>query len=521
MMRSIFYIPIPLTVAMLCMHSSHVYDITVLVLGLDNAGKTTFLANLLHEPASCVVPTIGYRNVRYKYKRAQITLVDLGGGPSIRSIWPNYYADAHAAVFILDASDTERLEESRRVFFEMSQHPLMLDKPVMVFGNKQDKIESGAACDIEQMLGLKDTYSSSASHQSDTTSVDNLSAELALAHNSQGGSADDVISTPTSNTHVARSTLHVSIPDIRGYISSRKGIVRFRYCSAIDQRREMRRKVILKSLSWLLRCVRVDWNALEARVCNDSADQKERELRERRERSEQVRLIREKREREEGGEQGNRPESARAQNNPFLPISRAVEKAETREQTVTAVQVMSYSSEEREDTPPPDSEEAVAIIAQYFQDISEKTSNDNNCTILGMKKSAYVEHVSSEPTMYSNHNNSEEFLRTRYPLHTIHEGASNQPHSKRRGHNRITPTGSNFQSLGPLRSSPGSPPSSILQTFQKSAYKQVSEVYPLIPSNPWCRPFSPVSENSEEEKEKFNEHEMQSRSLPDITDCTD
>ena len=501
---------------MLCIHSRHIYDVTVLVLGLDNAGKTTFLANLLHEPTSSVVPTIGYRNVKFKYKRAHITLVDLGGGTSIRNIWPNYYADAHAAIFILDASDTERVGESRRVFLEMSQHPLMLDKPVLIFGNKQDMMQPGTAYEIEQILDL---HSSSASHRSDTCSMGNLSAELALSQNSQGGSADDIIiSTANSNTHVVKSILHVSTPNIRecslAPSVAGKETVRFRFCSAIDQRKEMRRKVILKSISWLLRCVRSNWNALEERVCNDSAGQKERELRERRERSEQVRLIREKREREHGGEQMNRPDSAKAQNNPFLPIARAAEKAESREQTVTTVQVISCLSEEREDTPPPDSNEAVAIISQYFQDIS-----DNSCTILGMKKSSYIEHVSSDPIINSNHNNPEEFLRERYPLHTIHEGASSQSHPKRCGRNRVTPIGSNFQSLGPLRSSPGSPPSSTLHTFQKSAHRQGNEVYPLIPSNPWCRPFTPVRET--EEKEKSNEHEMQSRSLPDFTDCTD
>ena len=505
---------------MLCIHSRHVYEVTVLVLGLDNAGKTTFLANLLHEPASCVVPTIGYRNVKYKYKRAHITLVDLGGGPSIRSIWSNYYAEAHAAIYILDASDTERLEESRRVFLEMSQHPLMLAKPMLVFGNKQDKMEPGVANDIEQILGLRDLNSSSASHRSDTHSMDNLSAELALAYNSQGGSLDDVINTPNSNTHVVKSTLHVSTPNLGEYSSpvpgaAGKAMVRFRYCSAINQRKEMRIKVILKSISWLLRCVRSNWNVLEMRVCIDTEAQKERELRERRERTEQVRLIREKREREQQGEQGNRPHSANTAN-PFLPIARAVEKAESREQTVTTIQVI--ATDEREDMPPPDSEEAVAVIAQYFQDASEKINK--NYTILGMEKSVYVQHVSSDPMIHSNHINSEEFLRMRYPLDTIHEGVSSQSHPKRRGRNRVAPLDSN--SLGPLRSSPGSPPSSILQTFQKSAHRQVSEVYPLIPSNPWCRPFSPVSENSvEEEREKFNEREMQSRSLPDISDCTD
>ena len=41
---------------------------------------------------------------------------DLGGQRDIRSIWPKYYDECHAVVFVLDAVDQGRLAESWQVF---------------------------------------------------------------------------------------------------------------------------------------------------------------------------------------------------------------------------------------------------------------------------------------------------------------------------------------------------------------------------------------------------------------------
>jgi ADP-ribosylation factor related protein 1 len=41
---------------------------------------------------------------------------DLGGQRGIRSIWPKYYDDCHAVVYVVDAVDPERLSEGWEVF---------------------------------------------------------------------------------------------------------------------------------------------------------------------------------------------------------------------------------------------------------------------------------------------------------------------------------------------------------------------------------------------------------------------
>lgn len=47
-----------------------------------------------------------------------LRLFDLGGQRDIRSIWPKYYDECHAVVFVLDAMDQVRLGETWEVFGE-------------------------------------------------------------------------------------------------------------------------------------------------------------------------------------------------------------------------------------------------------------------------------------------------------------------------------------------------------------------------------------------------------------------
>jgi GTPase SAR1 family protein len=62
-------------------------NIFLLMLGLDNSGKTCTAKSLVGEPLSDVTPTIGFAKVMTKYKGFKVTLFDLGGSKSFRGIW--------------------------------------------------------------------------------------------------------------------------------------------------------------------------------------------------------------------------------------------------------------------------------------------------------------------------------------------------------------------------------------------------------------------------------------------------
>ena len=91
-------------------------NIVLLMLGLDNAGKTCTAKMLVGEDLETVAPTIGFSKVSTKYKGFNVTIYDLGGSKSFRGIWPKYYHEVHGFIFVVDSADDQRLDETAEVF---------------------------------------------------------------------------------------------------------------------------------------------------------------------------------------------------------------------------------------------------------------------------------------------------------------------------------------------------------------------------------------------------------------------
>mgnify|MGYP002718785499 CR=1 FL=1 len=75
---------------------------------------------------------------------------DLGGQRDIRSIWPKYYDECHAVVFVLDAVDQARLSETWEVFDEVLNSPRLLNLPLLLLANKQDAPGSLSVAEIRE-----------------------------------------------------------------------------------------------------------------------------------------------------------------------------------------------------------------------------------------------------------------------------------------------------------------------------------------------------------------------------------
>mmetsp|Transcript_88 Transcript_88/g.14 ORF Transcript_88/g.14 Transcript_88/m.14 type:complete len:86 (+) Transcript_88:21-278(+) len=63
----------------------------MLILGLDNAGKTTILYKLHLNEVVQTSPTIGFNIETVTYKNLKFQVWDLGGQTSIRPYWRSYY----------------------------------------------------------------------------------------------------------------------------------------------------------------------------------------------------------------------------------------------------------------------------------------------------------------------------------------------------------------------------------------------------------------------------------------------
>jgi len=133
-------------------------NICLLIVGLDNAGKTCTAKSIVGESLDNVAPTVGFSRAEHKYKGYQVTIYDLGGSKSFRGIWNKYYDEVHGLIFVVDSSDSTRIDECRAVLKEMLENSLVQGKPILLLCNKsdidqaQDEVELVSKLDVEALV---------------------------------------------------------------------------------------------------------------------------------------------------------------------------------------------------------------------------------------------------------------------------------------------------------------------------------------------------------------------------------
>ena len=96
-------------------------EVRILILGLDNAGKTTILYRLQNDSEENIqtIPTIGFNVEVLQYKNIKFQVWDLGGQTSIRPYWRCYYPNTDAIIFVVDSCDSERLGVAKQELLAM------------------------------------------------------------------------------------------------------------------------------------------------------------------------------------------------------------------------------------------------------------------------------------------------------------------------------------------------------------------------------------------------------------------
>ena len=84
----------------------------ILILGLDNSGKTTILKRLSDEDISTITPTQGFNVKSLVQNDLNLNVWDIGGQKSIRPYWRNYFDHTDAQIYVIDSSDQKRMEET-------------------------------------------------------------------------------------------------------------------------------------------------------------------------------------------------------------------------------------------------------------------------------------------------------------------------------------------------------------------------------------------------------------------------
>jgi len=129
-------------------------EIRILILGLDNAGKTTLLFRLKLGEVVSTMPTIGFNMESVTYRNLNLNVWDLGGQTSIRPYWRCYYANTAAVIFVVDSTDIDRLQIAADELGAMLSEEELRDAALLVFANKQDQPGAKGAGEISEALKL-------------------------------------------------------------------------------------------------------------------------------------------------------------------------------------------------------------------------------------------------------------------------------------------------------------------------------------------------------------------------------
>lgn len=165
----------------------------ILILGLDNAGKTTFLEHLkLLYPSSTetsnngnsnsksstkeqdgkstsdilkskrILPTVGQNTITIKFqskdsdspmsnqfKNINLKFWDLGGQKSLRSMWSRYFKQCHGIIFIIDSTDTDRFQECYETLIDIANDDIW-----MQIDDENDSTNTGANNNVDGTVNV-------------------------------------------------------------------------------------------------------------------------------------------------------------------------------------------------------------------------------------------------------------------------------------------------------------------------------------------------------------------------------
>jgi len=129
-------------------------ELRILMLGLDNSGKTTALRKLADENHQEITPTQGFNIKSVQSAGFKLNVWDIGGQKHIRPYWKNYYANTDALIYVVDSADKRRVDEAAEELTSLLAEDDLKGVPVLVLANKQDLLGAMNAAELMGDDGL-------------------------------------------------------------------------------------------------------------------------------------------------------------------------------------------------------------------------------------------------------------------------------------------------------------------------------------------------------------------------------
>ncbi|CAG9859652.1 unnamed protein product [Phyllotreta striolata] len=131
-------------------------EMRILLLGLDNAGKTTILKRFNGEPINTISPTLGFNIKTLEHNGFKLNMWDVGGQKSLRSYWRNYFECTDGLIWVVDSADKRRLEDCKAELNTLLKEERLAGATLLVFANKQDLPGALGLDELRSVLELDD-----------------------------------------------------------------------------------------------------------------------------------------------------------------------------------------------------------------------------------------------------------------------------------------------------------------------------------------------------------------------------
>ncbi|PKU81279.1 ADP-ribosylation factor-like protein 2 [Dendrobium catenatum] len=129
-------------------------EMRILMVGLDNSGKTTIVLKINGEDTSIISPTLGFNIKTIKYQKYSLNIWDVGGQKTIRSYWRNYFEQTDGLVWVVDSSDLRRMNDCRMELGNLLKEERLSGASLLILANKQDIQGALKPTEIAKVLNL-------------------------------------------------------------------------------------------------------------------------------------------------------------------------------------------------------------------------------------------------------------------------------------------------------------------------------------------------------------------------------
>ena len=101
------------------------------------------------------MPTQGLNVKSLVHNSFKLNVWDIGGQKAIRPYWRNYFDRTDALIYVIDSSDSRRMEETGVELDQLLNEDKLDGVPLLVFANKQDLLNALSAEEIQDGLNLR------------------------------------------------------------------------------------------------------------------------------------------------------------------------------------------------------------------------------------------------------------------------------------------------------------------------------------------------------------------------------